>query len=444
LPDYKLNIADGAHGSLGGVRVPPSKSIANRALLLASLAKGVSVFYGFSSRCLPDDILLMFNALRAMNAINANLIQDGDLRVSMASFDGPSSPIQVGEAGTVLRFLLPLVALHCTDSISFSGAKRLFERPLKPLLDALGHLGAVWRHEKSGGVLIPPKLKPKSIDMEIDGSLSSQFISGMAMAMAGLEDGGRLRWTKAPASESYMLLTKTWLERFSCSVVLSDKSLEIPGGELKPISAMIPGDWSAAAIFFCASSILGRGIEVFPLDPIDGQPDMAILSILEKAGSTWHFEGDRCHFAGYLNTGIEANLINCPDLAPILAATAAFAPGFSELKGLDTLQHKESDRLQGIVRLVNWLGGSVEELPNFTVRIHPGTSRGTLATRNTDTSFDTTFDTPFDPMGDHRMAFAAALGGLRGGGEVLNPDCVSKSFPGFWEAWRQITGAIPA
>ena len=409
------------------VRLPPSKSIGNRALLLASLAEGESVFRGFHSQPQPDDVRLMFEALRALNV--GNSIQNGDLRIHGGDLHSPSGPISVGEAGTVLRFLLPLAALRCHGQVRFSGAKRLFERPLKPLLDALNAIGAGWRQCENGGLLIPPKVKPGAIDLEIDGTLSSQFISGMALAMAALPNGGILKWTKPPVSLGYVSLTETWLKRFHCQARHSESGFEVPGGSLKPIEVSIPGDWSAAAVFFCASAVMGRSIDVFPLDPGDRQPDAAILPILGKAGASWDFEGDTCHFRGCLNASIQADLIGCPDLAPVLAATAALAPGVSELKGLNTLPHKESDRLQGIVRLVNWLGGKVEKT-DFDISIHPGSS-------------PCHSDEPFDTKGDHRMAFAAALGGLRGGGKVLNTGCVSKSFPGFWEAWRQATGRSP-
>lgn len=416
----KLNKAHGGALSLGLVKVPMSKSIANRALILAALAKGRSAIKGFHPALQTDDIRLMFNALCAMNA--SLTIQGGDLHISGGSFNTPPNPIQAGEAGTVLRFMLPLAALRCPGRVNFCGEKRLFERPLKPLLDALSNMGALWRLEKNELLLIPPEARPDAVDLEIDGALSSQFISGMALAMAGLPGGGVLRWTAPPASLGYISLTKIWLERFGCQARLFDRRFEISGGPLKPISAPIPGDWSAGAVFFCASAILGQKVSVFPLNPLDGQPDAAILPILGKAGSSWNFEGDVCHFSGCLNKGIEADLFNCPDLAPVLAAAAVFAPGVSELNGLNTLPHKESDRLQGIIRLVEWLGGRVERL-DFALRIHPAASSRCHK------------DEPFDTMGDHRLAFAAALGGARRGGAVLNPGCVSKSFPDFWEAF---------
>jgi len=404
------------------IELPSSKSILNRILTLASLVNGKSTIYNYNLLHHAEDVHTMQNALSSLNTNFA--FHHGDLQITGTTSHIALAPIHAASAGTVLRFLLPLVALHCANPVEFSGSKRLFERPLTPLLNVLNTLGAVWQPKSNGGLLLPPKTAPKNIDLKIDSSLSSQFISGMAMAIAGLPNGGILRWTPPLVSQEYLLLTNQWLRRFKRETCISSNSLEIPNGSLEPISLHLPGDWGAAAVFFCAAAIMDRKVELFPLNPNDGQPDAAILSILESVGSTWCFEGDHCHFEGHLNSGIKADLINCPDLAPVLAATATFAPDVSDLRGLKTLPHKESDRLRGAIDLVKWLGGQAIEMPDYTLKIYPENSTALPV-----------LDEPFDPKDDHRMVFAAALGTLRNGGTILNPNCVSKSFPNFWEAW---------
>jgi 3-phosphoshikimate 1-carboxyvinyltransferase len=323
----------------------------------------------------------------------------------------------VGSAGTALRFLLPLAALHCPGPVRFVGSEGLFGRPLAPLVNALEKIGAAWQWENGGGLLIPPKRRPGYVELEIDGGLSSQFVSGAALAIGGLPDGGAIRIFNGRVSVGYLSLTRLWLERFGCDAVLGDGFFEIPGGGLKPVSAQMPGDWGAAAVFFCGAAVLGGGVVVYPLDVFDGQPDAAILPILKNVGCAWHFDGGRCYFKGSLDDGIRADLIGCPDLAPVLAATAAFAPGASELWGLDTLRDKECDRLECVVELVGWLGGRAEVVSETAIRISP---------RPADAPGPSS---PFDPRGDHRMAFAAAIGGMRLGGGLLDPGCAGKSFP---------------
>ena len=405
------------------VSLPPSKSIANRALALASLANGGSLLGGLSADGLPDDVAVMLGAIRALG-VGAEFV-DGDLRVVGGASFVPTDALNVGAAGTALRFLLPIVALHCHCSVRFVGDARLFERPLAPLLAALAACGASWEADDRGGLLVPPAVMPDRIDLEIDGSLSSQFASGLAMAMSGLPGGGTLKLTGHAASWSYLALTRSTLEAFHCPAHLSEGLFVVPGGALRPVSIEIPGDWSAAAPFFCAATVLGRRVEARPLRHDDGQADRAILEILGRCGSSWTFRDGSCVFDGSLERGFEADLSDCPDLAPVLAAAAVAAPSPSELRGLGGLPHKESDRLGGIRRLVAWAGGRTEEiLPGPAVRIHPAASTKPTAP-----------PAPFDPKGDHRMAFAAAVASLLNSGEVMDKTCVTKSFPAFWENW---------
>jgi 3-phosphoshikimate 1-carboxyvinyltransferase len=401
--------------------------MANRALPLAALACGETELQGLGAGQNPEDICLMLGALSALG-INAST-RGAALHIEGGKIRSPKKQIQAGDAGTVLRFILPLAAMHCAEPVRFACSERLLQRPLQPLLGALQAIGAEWRPEPNGGILIPPQKKPQFMAIEIASPQSSQFISGMAMAAADLPKGGMIKWAGRPASLGYIELTAKWLQKFGCSPQLGQNAMEIPGSSLRPITEGVPGDWSAAAAVFCAAALLGRQVTVFPLIQADGQPDAAILQILGKAGSAWHFEEDKCHFQGQMKTGIKADLSNCPDLAPVLAAAAALAPGTSELQGLEALPRKESDRLQGIKDLVEWLGGKAIEKPGFKVEIQPRKTRKTPYA-----------ETPFDPKGDHRMAFAAAVGGLLNGGAVLGPACVAKSFPGFWEAWEKMLG----
>ncbi len=154
-----------------------------------------------------------------------------------------------------------------------------------------------------------------------------------------------------------------------------------------------------------------------------------MVAILEAAGCAVQWQGASLTLAGPLRRGLEADLESCPDLGPVLAAVAALAPGPSVLTGLQTLPLKECDRLDASAELVRWLGGHAEVEGDHTLRVRPGADPGPRA--------------PFDPRNDHRMAFAAAVGGLRRGGEVQHPECVAKTFPDFWRAWDRMLGRLP-
>lgn len=407
---------------LGPVKAPGSKSVCNRALLLAVMGEG-------TSRLLDpleaDDTRHMRACLRALGIRiqeepRAWIVQGG-------TRPRPQGVLSAGASGTTLRFLLPWLALRAEEPIRFTGDPRLFARPLGGLLAALQSLGAAWESKPGGGLLRPSPDPPRHLELEIDATESSQFLTGLAMTAATLPEGGHLHWRKAPPSASYLELTAHWMKEFGCATLLTGEGWTIPGGSLQARDLPIPGDWSGAAAFLCAAAVTGRSVSVSPLDPQDPQGDRALAGILASAGCRVTWPTSNClRVEGPLTQGLEWNLEACPDLGPVLAATAALAPGPSVLSGLQTLPLKECDRLDASAELVRWLGGTAQVLGDHTLKIWPGKPAVDRA--------------PFDPRNDHRMAFAVALGALRWGGELLNPGCVTKTLPTFWEDWNAMLG----
>jgi len=403
--------------ALGSVRIPGSKSVTNRALLLAALAPGETRLQGGLE---AEDTRWMRQALRTLGF---PILEEGDLwRIGGGGRPSSKKPLWLGESGTTLRFLLPWLALAAEDPIRLEGHARLFERPLGPLLVPLQALGASWAPDAGGAWLKPTGRPVLHLDFQVDARLSSQFLSGLALAAAALPEPSLLTWTES-ASPSYLALTTQWLRRFGCDADLEPGLWRIPGGALTAQSLLLPGDWSGAAAFLAAAAATGRTLRLGPLDPEDAQGDRALVTILEASGCRLRWlEPQMLELSGGLQRGLDADLTDCPDLGPVLAALAALAPGPSELRGLQTLPFKECDRLDASAELVGWLGGQAEILGNHTLCITPGVPVPGRA--------------PFDPRNDHRMAFAAAVGGLRRGGSLLGPGCVAKTFPDFWEVWR--------
>jgi 3-phosphoshikimate 1-carboxyvinyltransferase len=404
---------------LGGVDLPGSKSATNRALLIAGLASGRSRIQGALE---AEDTRWMREALVSLGIPVQR--ETGFWSVQGGSRPNPSGPIWLGASGTTLRFLLPWLAIRAAARVELRGEPRLFERPLGPLLDALEILGARWEPSPLGGHLSPAASQAR-LDLEVDGSLSSQFVSGLAMAAASLPGGGNLRWSKPVASSSYLVLTSRWLQAFGCGSNLQADRWNIPGDHLRASDVHIPADWSGAAAFLAAAAVTGREITVGFLDPQEEQRDRDMVAILESAGCRSRWDGSRLTLAGPLLGGIRADLEACPDLGPVLAATAALAPEPSVLTGLQTLPLKECDRLEASADLVEWLGGHAEVEGNHTLRIRPG-------------AIPPEHRRPFDPRHDHRMAFASAVGSLRCGGSLKDPDCVAKTYPAFWDSWQQM------
>lgn len=408
--------------ALGSVEVPGSKSVSNRALLLAALASGRSILRGGLE---ADDTRWMRESLRSLGL--PLLEQSGTWLVDGGGQPRTHAPLWLGASGTTLRFLLPWLALRGRGPVEIRGEPRLFERPLGPLLVPLEQLGARWKPGGEGGWLHPAPEPPAGVELTVDARLSSQFLTGLAMTAAALPEGGVLHWAST-SSASYLALTARWLAVFGCVSELSPRAWRIPGGRLRAAERVLPGDWSGAAAFLAAAAVTGRPIEVAPLDAEDPQGDRALPALLEGAGcrSQWASPG-RLRLQGPLTTGLVADLEACPDLGPVLAAVAALAPGPSLLTGLQTLPLKECDRLEASADLVRWLGGRAEIEGDHTLRIWPGVPPAARP--------------PFDPRKDHRMAFAAAVGALRWGGDLRDPDCVGKTFPAFWEAWGRMLGA---
>ncbi len=413
--------------TLGPVDVPGSKSVTNRALLLAAMAPGTSTLHdgleAEDTRWLRECLWIL--GLPVVELENAWSISGGFP-------PNAAAPIYVGASGTTLRFLIPWLALTSKAPVRINGVAKLFERPLGPLLAPLLDLGAKWNFEGNGAWLHPVPETPEKLEVKIDGSLSSQFITGLALAAAGLREGGQLSWDQPVASFSYLEITRHWLARFGCETELGQSSWQIPGNQLNAVDVELPGDWSGAAAFLAAAAVTGRSISVGPLDPADPQGDRAIEGLLVDAGCTSHWRGNRLSLRGPLLRGIHADLTACPDLGPVLAATCALAPEPSTLTGLQTLPHKECDRLEASAELVRWLGGEAGIIGDHTLEIRPATASTPPGQRP-----------PFDPRNDHRMAFAAAVGALRCGGELKDPACVAKTFPAFWDVWKEMLRRNP-
>jgi len=400
----------------GTVRVPGSKAVTQRLLVLGALAPGTTCI---RNPLRAEDTGFLRDAIVSLGLPVEDA--DGAWRIQGGRPIRAGGPIDLGASGAALRFLLPLLALRAVSRVEIRGEERLFQRPLGPLLDLLESLGARWHAGSRGGVLEPVANPPNKLEACIDAFSTSQFLTGLAMTAASLPEGGRLRWSGPSASASYLRLTATWMERFGCATRLADSDWEIPGGRLRPIEASVPCDWSAAASFLCAAALTGRTATVLGLDPADPQGDRILLEILCAAGCTAKWNEAAMELHGPLVSGLDADLRETPDLAPVLGALAACAPGPSSFSGLEGLKGKECDRLDATAGLARWLGAEAEVEGSGTLRIRPGSPPGVRP--------------PFDPRNDHRMAFAAALGALRCGGEVMDPACVAKSYPGFWEDW---------
>ena len=402
----------------GEVEAPPSKSSSHRALLLAALARGTSRL----TRCLDaEDIEL---TRRALSQLGVSISQEAPavLRVEGCAGKLPAltADLHLGNAGTALRFLTALAALGAGRT-RLDGVPRLRRRPVGPLTDALERLGAqvAWEGEPGFAPLIVAGGPLQGGRTRLGTEASSQFASALLLVAPCLPRGIEIALEGPAVSRPYLDLTLDWMERFAGPPVARSASrLVIPGGVgYRAAEVEIEGDYSSAAFFFAGAAVTRGRVRISALPADSRQADVAFLAFLAAMGCVVEREAETVSVAGprRLN-GIDAEIGDCPDLAPALAAVALFADGPTSLRGAPHLRLKESDRIGDLAAGLRLLGARVEERTDG-LTIHPGAPRPAT----------------LDPRGDHRLAMAFAIAGLCiDGVEILDPGCVAKSCPDFF------------
>ena len=403
----------------GRVRIPASKSQAHRLLLCAALGEGETELLcgGLSA-----DIRATMDCLRALGA---GIWQEGErLRVKPIRTAPRSCALPCGESGSTLRFLLPQAGALGTEAV-FHRKGRLPQRPLRPLDEELRSHGMKLREE---GEALYASGKLTAGDYTLPGNVSSQFISGLLMALPQLPGDSRLTVTGELESAGYVAMTEDTLAESGIRWQRTGQVWSIPGGQRfrPPRLCQVEGDWSNAAFFLCAGALSRRGVTVEGLSLRSSQGDQAVLRLLRRFGAeVTEREGAVTVRSGMLH-GITVDAGPIPDLIPTLSVVAAASVGDSRIENARRLRDKESDRLEGTAALIRDLGGSAR-VEGDTLIIH---GRGGLRGGNASV------------LGDHRLAMAAAIAACACRESVTVDDsrCVEKSYPRFWEDFRQLKG----
>lgn len=404
----------------GTVQAPPSKSVVQRAVALAALADGASVI---RARSLCDDARA---ALSMVEALGADVsFEAGKIRVT-GPVTGGQGELDCGESGLALRMFSPIAAL-LGGPWTLAARGTLAGRSVAMLCAPLEALGATCRTSKG----MPPVSVSGPLrggEADVDGSASSQHVSGLLVALPLAQGPSALR-VVAPRSVPYLDLTVRLIREFGGMLNDTDAPHRyvIPGGQsYSPVDLCVEGDWSAGAMLLVAGAVAGE-IRVTGLRPDSAQADVRILTALERAGATVDTAQEgMCAAAGELRA-FSFDATDCPDLFPPLVALAASCEGVSELRGASRLAGKESDRGAALAELGNRLGIGV------TVDGDVMTVTGGRAGGGTVHSH-----------GDHRMAMAAALLALRGRAPVVIEDagCVAKSYPGFFDDLERVSNRL--
>jgi 3-phosphoshikimate 1-carboxyvinyltransferase len=398
----------------GRLKVPGSKSITNRYLLLAAMAKGESEI---ADPLESQDTVHMRAALAALGTQIAT--EPALLRVSPQPFGPPGHALFAGNAGTVMRFLAPLLA-SLPFATELAGDERMAERPIGDLVDALRELGATIRFGKRPG--FPPLHFERPLrngEVTVHSSASSQYLSGLLMVLPTLPGPSTLKLGGALVSRSYVEMTIACAQRFGASWQRSDGAFHTPGfcayhGQ----RLAVPGDASTASYPLALPLMVGGQVEVSNLDPTSHQGDLGLLEVLARMGAKVVFSGSSCTVSGQLQQGVEVDMSTMSDVAPTLAVLATRAATPTRITGVGHMRHKECDRIQTLQNGFDRLGLTMRSGPDW-MEIQPGrvVHPGLL-----------------DPEDDHRMAMVFALLGLADGGvSVCQPECVGKTWPDFWQ-----------
>ncbi|MDY7090960.1 MAG: 3-phosphoshikimate 1-carboxyvinyltransferase [Actinomycetota bacterium] len=412
-------LAPSASGPVSAsVRLPGSKSMTARALVLAALADGPSVV---ERPLRARDTLLMAAGLRALGAgLDSGdderwLVEPGPLR-------GPAR-VDVGLAGTIMRFLPPVAAL-AEGIVEFDGDPHARKRPLQPILDALRSLGVSIDASDTGG--LPLTVRGAGLveggEAVIDASGSSQFVSGLLLSAPRFTKGLVLRHEGPPVPSAPHLRMTTHMLR-AAGVTVDESVPDVWAVEPGPIHGrtwVIEPDLSGAAPFFAAAMVTGGSVTLSGWPAESWQPVARLTELLTAIGAevTRTADGLTVRGTGRLH-GITADLSEVSELTPVLSALAALADGSSELRGVEHIRGHETDRIAALATELTKAGAQVTEFRDG-LRIEPGAPRGTS----------------WDTYADHRMAHAAAVMGLVVPGITLTDvGCTSKTLPEFPELW---------
>lgn len=413
----------------GEVQIPGSKSLSNRILLLAALSEGET---HITNLLRSDDIGHMLTALKQLG-VAFELNEDGTectlTGLGGVLARGQDLELYLGNAGTAMR---PLAAALCIGSGRFelTGEARMAERPIGDLIDALTPLGARVHYRGNDGY--PPlgieagQLHGGTV--QIDGSISSQFLTALLMAAPLLDEALTIEVSGELVSKPYIDITLDVMRRFGVRVTNKDyRAFEIDAGQryLSPGRIQVEGDASSASYFLAAGAIGGGPVRVHGTGTASVQGDARFAEVLEQMGATvtWAPEWIEVSNSGPLRA-VDVDLNHIPDAAMTIATTALFAEGTTRIRNVYNWRVKETDRLSAMATELRKLGAEVIEDEDALTITPPAQTRSAA----------------IDTYNDHRIAMCFSLAAFGSGTVTINdPGCTSKTFPDYFDRFAAIT-----
>ena len=408
----------------GSIRPPGSKSITNRAMVCAALASGESVLSGALD---SEDTRVMIDALRELGLEVEHDAAASRVRLvgSGGSLPASRADLYVANSGTTMRFLTAMVTV-ARGRYRLDGTRRMRERPIQDLLDALGQLGADVRSESGNGcppVIVRAEGLPGG-QATVAGNISSQFLSGLLMAAPCATGSVELIVQGELVSKPYVEMTLAVMSAFGVATEAQDlERFLIPSRQTYGARRYeVEPDASAASYFFAAAAVTGGEVTVEGLTRQSLQGDVAFCECLQRMGCEVRYGANSITVVGRPLRGIEVDMNAISDTVQTLAAVALFAEGPTTITGVPHIRHKETDRIAALATELSKLGAEVEERADG-LQILPGRLR----------------PAQIDTYDDHRMAMSLAVAGLASPGVVIrDPGCTAKTYPAFFDDLRAL------
>lgn len=403
----------------GSITAPSSKSMTQRAIAAALLAEGHSIIRN-PSYC--NDSLA---ALGIAKKLGADVEKHTHEILIKGSNDLKDNHLNCGESGLGVRMFTPIASIHPAE-IHISGEGSLLKRPVDMIEDALQQLGVTC---KTNNGLLPLHITGPLTggDAHIDGSVSSQLLTGLLMALPRAKEDSTIHVDQLK-SKPYIDMTIQILNDFGVSIENHNyEYFTIPGNQdYEPRDYTVEGDWSGGAFLLVAGAINGE-IKVKGLRSDSKQSDVAIMQALKDAGAMIQIENNAITISKAQLRAFTFDATECPDLFPPLVTLAAYCEGVTEITGVERLQHKESDRAMALQSEFGKMGIRVE-LDNNIMKVYGGPIG----------------EASVDSHNDHRIAMAAAIAAISATGTITisHSNCVAKSYPDFFKDLKSIGGIV--
>lgn len=412
----------------GEVKIPPSKSMAHRAIICAALSEGLCIIENIDY---SDDIIATIDA---MNSLGAKIVKHKDYIEVIGAYGSDEKAkearvIDCNESGSTLRFLVP-ISLLFKGSSNFIGRGNLGKRPLTTYYNIFERQGIQYSYEEGNlNLVINGELKAGTF--EVEGNVSSQFITGLLFTLPLLKEDSKIIITTEMESKGYIDLTLKAMSDFGVEIINNNYREFIIKGNQKynARNYRVEGDYSQAAFFLCADS-LGNDVLCKDLDLNSLQGDKEVIDILERMNVV--FNANDIGVKGIANGELTSTVIDgsqCPDIIPVLTAVASLTNGTTEIINAGRLRIKECDRLSAVTSELNKLGAKIIEKEDGLVITGVEKLQGGVEVWS---------------HKDHRIAMTLAIASTRCEEPIVIKDyeCVAKSYPNFFEDFKALGGNI--